>query len=82
MRKKMCIYSMNILLSNIVVFCCLRTQRPSLVPMELFYNPDRHILLTHPKARNIQGHRVACGESIKTPGMEDNKQKTSLKKSF
>lgn len=58
------------------------TQRPSLILMELFCNPDKHILLTHPKARNIQGHGIACGESIKTPGMEDNKQKNQFKEEF
>lgn len=50
--------------------------------MEFSCNPDKHILLTPPKARNIQGHGMACGESIKTPGVEENKQKNQLKEEF
>lgn len=73
---------MNILLSNVVGFCCLGTQRPSLIPMELFCNPDRHVLLTHPKTRNTQGHGMACGSQSKLQEWKTTRRKSVLKRVF
>lgn len=69
---------MNILLSNIVGFLLLGNTETKSYSNGNLLQPWQ----AHPKARNIQGHRIAVWVSIKTPGMEDNKQIISQKKEF